>query len=89
VGGLCRLGVFRGCWDSGGYCDHLGQKLLERGEVHIGHFSVAVPFQNVEDRFTWTFSRVNGPKKIMQGDGLWGPRESWLKWLKDGMWVGV
>jgi len=56
------------------------RRVVEKIEVCVGEFSVAVSFKNVVDQFSWAFAGVYGPNTDCDRRLLWDELTSLISW---------
>jgi exonuclease III len=65
---------------SGGILIMWDNRVVEKVDVCLGNFTLAVSFRNVVDRFVWAFAGVYGPNSDMDRSLLWDELAGILSW---------
>jgi hypothetical protein len=68
------------CGASGGILIMWDKRVVEKVDVCVGVFTLAVSFRNVADHFEWGFAGVYGPNFRIDMMGLWDELAGILSW---------
>lgn len=68
------------CGASGGILIMWDKRVVEKIDVCVGNFTLAISFRNVVDRFVWAFAGVYGPNSDSDRRLLWDELAGILSW---------
>jgi len=76
------------CGASGGILIMWDKRVVEKVDVCVGIFTLAVSFRNVADHFEWGFAGVYGPNFRIDRRGLWDELAGILSWWRMPWCIG-